>query len=159
MNSTSDTTMAKGPNRLMVFSSVLMVLGSLLTAYILINEALFISRNPGYQQEPDMLAALITIILLVLEIRYAVSVLLAKWRNRPCEPLKMKNLAALMLVLNCVLFIWCYICMRFFEGWTTPGYFTLADIIAFSSLPGIFVKILAQEGASRFAASLCFDKK
>ena len=153
MNSVSGPNAAKGPNGLMIVSSVLMVLGSLFTGFILISEFLFITENPRYESSPDIVAALIVIILLVMEICYALFVLQARLRDKPFEPLKMKALATRMLILNCILFVWCYICMRFFEGWTSEGYFTLADVLALSSIPGIFVKILAQEGASRSAAS------
>lgn len=153
MNSVSGPNAAKGPNGLMIVSSVLMVLGSLITGYILISEFLFITENPRYESSPDIVAALIVIILLVMEICYALFVLRARLGDNPFEPQKMKVLATRMLVLNCILFVWCYISMRVLEGWTSEGYFTLADVLAFSSIPGIFVKILAQEGASRSAAS------
>ena len=63
MDNTSTPNTAKGPNVLMIISSILMVPGIILSSRFIIVWMFY-----EYLNGPDMVAALITIILLFLEI-------------------------------------------------------------------------------------------
>lgn len=143
MNNTSNANNDKGPNVPMIISSILMVPGIILTSMLLIRERSFLMRNHNFQNGPDMVVAFITVCLLLLEIYYILMVLLTKLNYMYYEPQKMKGIAKLMLIINVALFVGCFICMRTLEGWQSQGYFTLADMILFTSFPGILVKCLA----------------
>lgn len=143
MNNTSNSNTDKGPNVPMIISSILMVPGIILTSMLLIRERNFLMRNYNFRNGPDMAVAFITVCLLLLEIYYILMVLLTKLKHLPYEPHKMKGIAKLMLIINVALFVGCFICMLTLEGWQSQGYFSLADMILFTSFPGILVKCLA----------------
>ena len=147
-NPTNPANTVKSPNGLMIASSILMIPGVVITGMLIVFEIQFYIENPVFFEEEVVVDCFIAAILILLEIYYILSVLLTKLRKIPYKPQKMKNLAMLMLIINCLLFVCCYAIWKLFQGWTQPGYFTIADILIFTSVPGIIVKILALEGTS-----------
>ena len=149
MNSTPTNSFRETPNRRMIVSAILMTIGSLISILILAQERKFFIVNPNFLVVADMVVAFITEILLCLEIVYVFSVLLIRLGVCPYKPKIIEVLAILMLIVNCILFACCFICMRFFEDWVSEGYFTLADIIMLLLIPGIIVKIIALNGVKK----------
>ena len=147
-NTTNPSDSAKSPSGLMIASSILLIPGLVITGMLIAFEIIFYSENPVFFEEEVVVDCFIAAILILLEIYYILSVLLTKLRKIPYKPQKMKNLAMLMLIINCLLFVCCYVSRRFFQGWTQPGYFTIADILIITSAPDILIKILALLGAS-----------
>lgn len=132
----------------MIASSILMIPGVVITGMLIVFEIQFYIEDPVFFEEEVVVDCFIAAILILLEIYYILSVLLTKLRKIPYKPQKMKNLAMLMLIINCLLLVCCYASWKFFRGWTQPGYFTMSDLLIFTSVPGILIKILALLGAS-----------
>ena len=147
-NTTNPSDSVNSPNGLMIASSILMIPGLVITGMLIAFEIFFYSENPVFFEEEVVVDCFIAAILILLEIYYILSVLLTKLRKIPYKPQKMKNLAMLMLIINCLLLVCCYASWKFFRGWTQPGYFTMSDLLIFTSVPGILIKILALLGAS-----------
>ena len=147
-NTTNPSDSVKSPNGLMIASSILMIPGLVITGMLIAFEIFFYSENPVFFEEEVVVDCFIAAILILLEIYYILSVLLTKLRKIPYKPQKMKNLAMLMLIINCLLLVCCYASWKFFRWWTQPGYFTMSDLLIFTSVPGILIKILALLGAS-----------
>ena len=122
----------------MIASSILMIPGLVITGMLIAFEIFFYSENPVFFEVEVVVDCFIAAILILLEIYYILSVLLTKLRKLPYKPQKMKNLAMLMLIINCLLFVCCYVSRRF----------TIADILIITSAPDILIKILALLGAS-----------
>ncbi|MBR0342276.1 MAG: hypothetical protein IJH64_08530 [Oscillospiraceae bacterium] len=147
----SDINTAKGPNVLMILSSVFMTFGSLITGSILMWERAFMLHNHIFLTGSDMVTAFLALVLIILEVIYIISVLLTRLKMMHYKGLTIKKLAVAMLILNIILFIHCFICFAYLDNWVPEGYFTLADILILFTVPGIIVKILALIGASRSA--------
>ena len=144
MDNTSTPNTAKGPNVLMIISSILMVPGIILSSRFIIVWMFY-----EYLNGPDMVAALITIILLFLEIVFIFLTFLTRLGFLSYEPKKMKTLTKWMLIVNCVQFLFCIICTVFLEARNSAGHFNLYQLLWLVSPPGIIVKILALVGASK----------
>ena len=83
---------------------------------------------------------------LFVEIYYVFTVLMTKLGTLPYEPQKMKKTTILMLILNCLLLVCCSAAVGMFEDWVPQGYITLADILRFTSVPGMAIKMVALAG-------------
>ena len=145
-NSARPANSVKGPNGVAIAAAVLMVPGIIITVIMIGFEISFISENPNFSSGFDMVVGLIATILVLVEVYYIFSVLMTKLGSLYYEPQKMKTTTILMLLINCLLFACCFVSMSLFEGWTSEGYFTLADMLFLTSAPGIAVKLIALAG-------------
>lgn len=139
-------TPAKGPNGLAIAAAILMLPGIILTVIIIGFEIRFISENPNLSSGFDTIAGLIATLLIFVEIYYVFTVLMTKLGTLPYEPQKMKKTTILMLILNCLLLVCCSAAVGMFEDWVPQGYITLADILRFTSVPGMAIKMVALAG-------------
>lgn len=144
MESTSGPYTGKGPGVRMIIAAVLMVLGSLITGFIVI--LAMMSRLTTIY---DKAVAFIAAILLLLEISFALAVLPVRQRRLPYRPKKMRALAVLMLIVNCGLVLCCVIIDLYYVNWASRQYIPLAFVLLRTVLvPGVLVKIFALQAAS-----------